>query len=200
MDFNKIKTAVDEIKLSDSFKEEIINSCSGKKRKFNYKPLAAVAAAAAVIVILISPGFLFQASMKESGNMMPDNIAGDFEYYAADSAAGMEQQIENSSSHSYIPLFDAESFEEVYAIIPSEFSSLVNEDEFEEWKLTVKAENGMAMMQFVEHFGISEEAFDTANKEYNKTNYIDIKKNNNYFDREIIYSFDRELIDSFYSK
>lgn len=204
MDFEKIKAAVEEIELSDSQKDDIINLCSGKKRKFNYKPLAAVAAVAAVIVVLVSPGFLFKASSpNESADMLMGNVAEDFDFYynTADDAAGAEQQIVHSTSAAAdIPLFDAERFSDIYAIIPYEFSSLVNIEEYEEWKLTVSAENGMAMLQFIEHFNISEEDFDTANTEYNARTPADQKTDNNYFNIEIIYSFDRELIDGFYAK
>lgn len=204
MDFDKIKYAVESIELSSTEKENIINSCKDKKRKFNLKPLVGVAAAAAVIVVVLaSPGFLFKASSpNESADMLMDNISSDFDlYYTADDAAGAEQQYECNSSATAaadIPLFEAEGFTYIYSIIPYEFSSLVDADEYNEWKADVSAEGGMAMLQFVEYFGIAKENFISANKEFEKRLLMNSK--NDYFDSEIIYSFDRELIDSFYKK
>lgn len=207
MDFDKIKSAVETIELSDRQKEEIINSCSGKKRKFNYKPLVAVAAAAAVVIVFVSPGFLFKASSpNESADMLMDNIYSDSDfdfYYTADDAAGAEQQYEcnaSATTASEIALFKAEGFADIYSVIPCEFSSLVDAEEYRKWSDTLSSENGMAILQFVTHFGISKEAFDTANTEYNTRTLADQKTENNYFNSEIIYSFDRKQIDSFYAK
>lgn len=201
MDFNKIKDAVETIELSSSERENIINSCKDKKRKFNFKPVAGIAAAAAVIVvILVSPGFLFKASSpNESADMLMDNASSDFElFYSADDAAGALQQYEcNSSSTATadIPLFEAYGFAEIYSVVPYEFSSLVDAEEYQSWSSLASAENGMAIMQFIKHFDIEKDTFDSANTEYSKRCPYDTG-----FDSDIIYTFDRELVDSFYKK
>lgn len=193
MDFEKIKAAVEEINLSDSQKEEILNACTGKKRKFNYKPLAAVAAAAVIIIALASPGFLLKASSPDSAaNEKAEDIMNNFYLYSADTESDSAAEVGSgnfSAQSQYAPqVFDAEGFAEIYSIIPYEFLSLVSMDEYAQWKSTVSADGGMAIMQFARHFDISREAFDSANASCG-----------NPFDAEIIYSFDRELIDSYYS-
>lgn len=201
MDFNKIKDAVEAIELSSSERENIINSCKDKKRKFNFKPVAGIAAAAAVIVvILVSPGFLFKASSpNESADMLMDNASSDFDlYYTADDAAGVPQQYECNSSAtatSDVLLFEADGFAEIYSVVPYEFSSLVNTEEYQSWSSFVSAKDGMAIMQFVKHFDIEKDVFDTANSEYSKRSSYEIG-----FDSDIIYTFDREIVDSFYKK
>lgn len=198
MDFDKIKAAVEEISLSDSQKEEIISSCSGKKRRFNYKPLVGIAAAAVIIlVVFASPGFLLKAS---SPNDSAENIAADYDlYYTADEAGDIIVNQSASTVPGEAPLFEAEGFAEIYATIPYEFSSLADPDEYSEWIKTVTADGGMAMVQFVEHFGISAEDFNAANAAYSERTLADTKNGNNYFDAEIIFSFDRDAIDDFYS-
>lgn len=207
MDFDKIKAAAEEITLSDSEKEKIISCCSGKKRRFNYKPVVGIAAAAVIVlVVLASPGFLFRASApNDSAEMLMDNISANYDFhYSADELADEEniESIKQASStvSGDAPLFEAEGFADIYAMVPREFSSLVSEEKYKEWEATVTAEKGMAMLQFVEHFGISAEAFSAANAEYASRSSADAKNSNNYFDAKIIYTFDRELIDSFYAK
>lgn len=206
MDFDKIKAAVEEISLSDSEKEDIISSCSGKKRKFNYKPVVGIAAAAVIVlVIFVSPAFLFRASApNDSAEMLMGNISADYGFYYsadefADEAGDISVNQAASTASVDAPLFETESFADIYAIVPYEFSSLADPVEYSEWIKTVSAEGGMAMLQFIEYFGISAEEFNAANAEYSARTLADTKNNNNYFDAEIIYSFDRELIDDFYS-
>ena len=203
MDYDKIKAAAGEIRLSESEKEAIINSCSGKKRKFNYIPVAAIAAAAAVILIIsVSPGFLLKTSSpNDSADMLVNNAGDDFDYYyTADEAGDIYVNQSSSAAKGSAPLFEAEGFAEIYAVIPPEFSSLADPEEYAAWSQTTSAENGMAMLQFIEHFGISRESFAAANAEYIARFPAEAQSGNNYFDEKIIFSFDRELIDSFYSK
>ena len=202
MDFDKIKAAVEEISLSDSETEDIISSCSGKKRSFNYRPIVGIAAAAVIVlVVFVSPGFLFRASSpNDSAEMLMDNIAADSDfYYTADEPGDMIVNQSASSASGETPLFEAEGFADVYAMIPYEFSSLADPDEYGEWLKTVTADGGMAMVQFVEYFGISAVDFNAANAAFSKRTLADTKNGNNYFDAEIIFSFDRDAIDDFYS-
>lgn len=200
MDFDKIKPAVDEIALDDIQKAQILNACKNKKRKFNYKPLVGIAAAVAITVALFSPGFFFRASKSsENENMAADsaeNGKGSYELYA-DQDIAVNDSLTTSAD---IPLFEAEGFYELYSIVPYEFSSLVSEKEYNIWKANVTADGGMAMAQFVLDFNISREDFEAANKLYNERTFINASDSAAYFDADVIYSFDREQIDSFYKK
>lgn len=199
MDFDKIRPAVEEIALDDIQKARILNACKSKKRKFNYKPLVGIAAAVAITVALFSPGFLFRAS-KSSENMEADsaeNGKGSYELYA-DQEIAVDDSLTVTAAD--IPLFEADGFKEIYAVIPLEFSSLVNIDEYESWSATVTADGGMAMAQFVLEFNIPREDFEAANELYNERTFINVSDTAAYFDADVIYSFDREQIDSFYKK
>ena len=61
MDFDKIRPAVESIQLSEKQKEDILNACKGRKRKFNYKPLATVAAVIVVTLVFYGLNALFSA-------------------------------------------------------------------------------------------------------------------------------------------
>lgn len=201
MDFDKIRPAVEEIALDDIQKAQILNACKNKKRKFNYKPLVGIAAAVAITVVLFSPSFLFRASKSsENENMAADsaeNGKGSYELFA-DQEIAVDNSLTVTAAD--IPLFEADGFKEIYAVIPLEFSSLVNIDEYEKWSETLTADGGMAMAQFVLDFNISREDFEAANKLYNERTFINVSDTAAYFDADVIYSFDREQIDSFYKK
>ena len=203
MDFNKIRPAVEEIALDNFQKAQILNACKNKKRKFNYKPLVGIAAAAAITVVLFSPGFLFKASESEN-NMAADsaeNGKGSYELFADQYPADQEICIENTLNASAdIPLFEAEEFHEIYSVVPYEFSSLVSGEEYNIWAENVTADGGMAMAQFVIYFNIARDDFDSANILYNERTTAFISDSAVGFDADIIYSFDRNLIDNFYKK
>ena len=100
-------------------------------------------------------------------------------------------------------LFDNGIYREIYSVIPSQFAWLVDSDEYEKWKKSVDASDGMAMLQFVEYFGISREEFDIANEAYKA--YISEMKmsaenpqKTEIFNADIIYTFSREEIDHYY--
>lgn len=193
MDFEKIRPAVEEISLSDSQKEEILNVCRGKKRKFNYKPLAAVAAAAAIIIAVFSPGFLFRA--KSEDNAAPQEAydaedAFDIYYNIADKEISANSAA-SAQGTSDFPLFEAEGFEDIYAVVPAEFSRLVSIEEYKSWSITVTADGGMAAMQFAGHFGITRADFDAANEAY-------AARTGDYLNADIIYTFDKNAVDEIY--
>lgn len=201
MDFEKIKPAVEDISLSESDLEKIISSCNGKKRKFNYKPLVGIAAAAAVTVVLFAPGFLFRASSPAENDEAIEEY-GDSKYdlyFKADSDSVAQNISASGTGVVDTPLFEAEGFGEIYAVIPFEFSSLVTLSDYEEWKKSVTAENGMAMLQFIEYFEISPAVFAAANDAYTKRIQSPLSDAASPFNEEIIYSFDRETIDEYYS-
>ncbi|MGN0573927.1 MAG: hypothetical protein ACI4IX_08310 [Acutalibacteraceae bacterium] len=197
MDFEKIKPAVEDITLSEAQKQAIIAECAKAKKKTR-APIYAVAAAAAVIIIVAaSPGFLLRAGSK-----------------SADSAGNMDEYCNNvaeSTATGDFVLFEADGYADIYSVIPAEFVSIVDYDEFTEWSGECTAEGGMALFQFVEHFQIPKEDFEAARAEYSarKVNvYSDTESESDSdskdeqpaesINSELIYSFDKEKIDEYY--
>lgn len=201
MDFSKIKPAVEEITLSNEQKEQIISSCQGKKRKFNYRPLIAAAAAAIIISVIFSPGFLFRAKTADSaenaaqGNLKNDyQYTADEEYYDAQSsffsAGGATQDF---CIFADLTAFEAEEFTELYTLIPAEFLYLSGDEDLSGWLAEISADDGMAIMQFVIRFNVPKEDFDHANIGF-------AARTGKFFDSDAIYTFDKELVDSLYRK
>ena len=221
MDFEKIRPAVEEIKLNEIQQERIIEACENhKKKSFNYKLWIPVAAAAVVTLVIFSPGFIFRASKSadnmemespESGNGFYYNYAADedmfvVEDYLADGAVSVQSQTVTVEVKS---LFNSGVYRKIYSVIPSQFAWLVDYEEYEEWEKSVRVTGGMAMLQFVEHFGITREEFNSANEAYEaylkstRGSAVNKPSNENeeeseIFNADIIYSFDREKINSYY--
>lgn len=226
--FDKLKEAAEEIKLDDLQKQKILEACKGKKRrKINYAALAAVAAMLIVTVAVFSPGFLLKAGAPESSDMAENEAAiediiiadEDFDLFSDSSAQKDDSVNAENGDGKYVytadeytqVIFDAGEFRNIYSVIPQTFIKLVDHTEFTEWKNAVTSDNGMAIVQFVEHFGVSKEAFDEANRNYAR--YINgfygtsplyrtpFKENEPYeiFNTELIYSADREMIDEYYT-
>ncbi len=200
MDFSKIKPAVEEISLTEEQKEQIINACSGKKRKFNYKPLIAAAAIAVVVVSLFSPGFLFRAKTADSAENMAQEYPGEDYHYLADKDIYYDSSENGAGSDTNqdicifadMTAFETDEFTELYCLIPSEFLHFAGDD-LSGWLSEVSADDGMAIMQFAMRFNISKEDFDSANIAF-------AARTGKYFDADSIYTFDRELVDSIYRK
>ncbi len=190
MDFDKLKPAVEEIKLSDLQRQKILDACKEKKRKFNYKPLIAFAAVFAVVIVLCSPGFMFKAG---SSDLMANENS--FDLYAKEDALvdGMGNA-ESTQEITEFYIFEAEGFEAAYSFIPVEFTRLVGKEDFEEWKAHTTAKGGMALMQFIEYFGISRLDFEKANEEYI------LRTGMNHFDGDVIFTFDKKSVDNFYEE
>lgn len=200
MDFSKIKPAVEDISLNDEQMEQIINNCKIKKKKPDYKPLVAAAAAAVIIVAVFSPGFLFRAktadtaengamqSPAEDYHMLADE---DIYYYSENSGAG-DMPAQDICIFADITAFETDEFTELYYLVPSEFLHHAG-DNLNSWISSVSADNGMAMMQFVKDFNIPREDFDSANLAF-------AARTGNYFDADLIYTFDKNKIDDFYRK
>ena len=195
MDFEKIKPAVEDITLSEAQKQAIIAECAKAKKK-SRAPIYAVAAAAAMLILVFSPGFLFRADRK-----------------SADSAGNIEEYCNNiaeSTATSDFRNFEADGYADIYSVIPSEFVSLVDYDEFAEWSDECTADGGMALLQFVEHFQIPKEDFEAANAEYSARNAEEdagesagdnkAAQSAESINAELIYSFDKEKIDEYYRK
>lgn len=221
--FDKFREAAEEIKLDDLQKQKILEACKGKKRRrINYTVLAAAAACLVITVAVFSPGFYLKAGapadMAENEAAAEDFFLADQDvnYYSAQSS-NLSGSGDLKSDTEYVvedwawSIFDAEGYRSIYTVIPQSFAALVDYGEFTEWSETVSAEDGMAIVQFAERFDISKEAFDEANREYAR------KINSTYgvlplyctpfeeheiyeiFNTELIYSFDREAIDEYYT-
>lgn len=218
MDFERIRPSVEEIELSEIQKERIIEACENRKKKsFNYKLWIPVAAAAMFAVVIFSPGFIFRAS--EADMAAPEN-GKDFYYnnvadedmhivedYLADGIVSVQSQTVTVEVKS---LFNSGVYRYIYSVIPSQFAWLVDSEEYEKWEKTVNASGGMAMMQFVNHFGITREEFDSANEAY--AAYInstlgsalwgipssEAEEELEIFNADIIYSFNKDKINKYY--
>ena len=187
MNFEKIKPAVEEITMSDEQTSHLLEICKAEKRRSTKKYWIPVAAAAAITVLVLSPSFFINIvgakaeSEADSAvqNEMPENgygiLTDEDIFYSNDSS--LNENLKQSSA-------PCETIG-IYGTIPSEFSSLVSEREYGEFLSQLHLSNGMAILQFVEYFGISKEEFEKADVD-------------GIFDSEIIFTFDRELIDEYY--
>ncbi len=225
MDINKIKPAVEEIQFSEIQQQRIMEACEKHKRKsFNYKLWIPVAAAAMFAVVIFSPGFLFRAkeadmAASENGNgfdYLADSYGGtinDEEIYVEVEDCITQELISVQNQSATVgakSLFNSGVYRKIYSVIPSHFAWLVDSSEYEKWEKTVKASGGMAIVQFVEHFGITREEFDSANEAYaayvNSTFGYSIigkpasesEETLEIFDAELIYSFDKQRINEYY--
>ncbi len=140
-------------------------------------------------------------------------------YFSADTATDEDlkfgsdeviiQESANGATLNYV-IFDAPEFRELYSVIPKPFYELVGFEEFNEWALTAKKSDGMAIVQFVEHFGITRAEFDSANRAYFDlisehydlyafTDNIPVE-GVEVFNSDIIFSGDKEKINEYYLK
>lgn len=221
-DFDKLREAAEEIKLDDLQKQKILEACKDKKRKkINYAAIAAAAAVLGVAVGLFSPGFLMKAGapvdMAENEAAVEDFFLADEEinlvsdvYTQYSASENGDAKAGNGTGEYTHPVFVADGFRYIYSIIPQSFIDLVDYDDFTVWSASAVVENGMAIVQFVEHFEITKEAFDEANRNFAKSIYefygimplyrTSNTENEKYeiFDTELIYSFDRAAIDEYY--
>ena len=106
-----------------------------------------------------------------------------------------------------------QSYRTIYYLIPQQFIDLADEDEYERWCGSQNTYDGMAIVGFVRHFGISKEEFDKANRlyaaslaeEYGVSPLLmpaDYPEQEDYevFNSDIIYSGDDERISEYYLK
>ena len=123
----------------------------------------------------------------------------------------------------YSSLYDDYKYRSIYYSIAAPFVDLVDEDTYWDWlknetpyrKFPMGDVNEMAMVAFIKRFNISREDFDKANKkhkeillEYGGIAIMNPAADDPYYDRnieckevynaDIIYTFDNELINSYY--
>ncbi len=205
MDFDKIRSAAQEIKLSDSEKLKMIEVCEKAKtsKKKNRHVPAIVAAAAAVVLVLFSPGFLFRASMKDSAPM-ENMAANDYDFLADEHVEedGLGISLQSSSKVAY---------RSIYYEIPKEFRELVSEKEYNEWESRLIGAHGMPVFSFILNFDISREEFDRANAAYAQRVYEDFgmvpllraadcaeQEQAEIFNADVIYTFNITEIQEYY--
>ncbi len=214
-DYYKLKQAAEEIKLDDLQKQKILNACQGKKRrKIRYPAIASAAVIIIVVAVLVSPGFILRAG-SPADNEYADSVYTENLQEDILDAAQEDNKAYNSSSglnqaQTYY-IFDAPNFRSIYSAIPVYFVNLVDYNEFIEWSAQADADNGMAIVQFIEYFKIPEEDFEIANRAfaefivdyYGKTPLYRAAKKAceayEIFNTSLIYSSDREKIDTYYS-
>lgn len=211
----KLKQAAEEIKLDDLQRQKILNACQGKKRrKIRYPAIASAAVIIIVAAVLVSPGFILRAG-SPADNECADPVYMENWQEAILDDAPEDGKANNSSSglnqaQTYY-IFDAPNFRSIYSAIPIYFVNLVDYNEFIEWSAQANADNGMAIVQFIEYFKIPEEDFEIANQAlagfiidyYGKTPLYRAagKACEPYeiFNTSLIYSSGREKIDTYYS-
>ena len=144
--------------------------------------------------------------MQDSADLLSDKLFSQNSSYSEDAAAEIECTVDEYTRS----VFDAEDFRIIYSVIPQSFINLVGNTEFNEWASTVYADEGMAIVQFVEHFEISKEEFDGANRKFAKYIYdiygtsplykASYKQNEIYeiYNTDLIYSSDREAVEAYY--
>ncbi len=204
--FERLSRAEVMLTLNEEEKKRLISACQTEKpkKKTNYKRIAVAAAVLILTVAVFSPGFFLRAGMSDSAA----NEKGSYEEFCDEIAP---QESFDDALFSASGTLTA-TYRFIYFLIPEQFSSLVGEEEFELWISEDNTDGHMPIVAFVEHFGISKEAFDKANELYAEeirqrfsvTPLIlpaDYPEQEKYevFNSDIIYCGDDEKIGNYYS-
>ena len=221
MDFEKIKAATEDIKLTDAEKENIILLCEESKKtkkKSRFVPVAAAAAVAVFAFVIVSPGFLLKASEADKNFATQENaVANDYELLAdsAEDAAGVilhsstteNPDLKTDNGGGYI---ESGKYRQRYNNVPYDFIVLVGEKEFDRWYDEIYEFNPdkSQIVSFVQYFNISKEVFEKTNlqmaksfAEFNPTmRPMDYENQQIYeiYNADIIYTFDDEIINEYY--
>lgn len=204
MDFDKIRPAVEEISLSDEQAAKILDACKAKRHK-KRNVWIPVAAAVACAVIVFSPTVFIGMrgansaadSAAEADGALFDTAENNYFYNDTENGKGF-YTAQSAVQDTAETIFECAGFRRIYGIVPPEFARLADAEEYENWRISVNPSNGMAIVQFVEYFGISREDFDRANSEYS-VSFAD-GTTEEAFNADIIYTFDKEIIDRYYSE
>lgn len=208
--FERLSAAQSALVLKEEEKKNLIFACQTEKpkKKASYKPFVAAAAVLILILGICSPGFILQAGTADGSSNEIGAALEDLEDFD-------EKQAQESAEFYNDAAAGATGFRlyrDIYYRIPEQFSSLVGEEEFELWVSEDNTGNRMPIVAFVEHFGISKEAFDEANRlyaeeiaeKYSVTPLIlpaDYPEQENYevFNSDIICCGDDEKISEYYA-
>lgn len=212
--FEKLQRSQDGIKLSDDEKERLISACRtepAKQKRSARKRVIALSAAAAAIAItalFAVPNMLLAGS---KGSDSASQEKGDFFYASEESFDGYVGSNNQEQAADAATDILHQSYRAIYYLIPQQFIDLADEDEYERWCGSQNTYDGMAIVGFVRHFGISKEEFDKANglyaaslaEEYGVSPLLmpdDYPEQEDYevFNSDIIYSGDDKKINAYY--
>lgn len=212
--FEKLQKSQDGIKLSGDEKERLISACrtepARQKRSTRKRVIALSAAAAAIAItaLFAVPNMLLAGSKgsdsvsQEKGDVL-NSYNERFDGYIDENKQEQAADVATGILH--------QSYRAIYYSIPQQFIDLADEDEYERWCGSQSTYDGMAIVGFIRHFGISKEEFDKANglyaaslaEEYGVSPLLmpaDYPEQEDYevFYSEIIYSGDDKKINAYY--
>ena len=184
MDPRELKTAAEQLSLTDEEKQAMIDACAGRKRKPPYRTIAAIAAALLLVTALAAaPGIFFRAgSAKKAADTMEAEYALSDEEVKAENANGaVREDAAQSAASSASPaeatkmtdgngggVIRPQKYRARYYTLYAPFVQLVGREACREWWETIDSSSSatsMVMLQFVRHFNITREQFDKANLE-----------------------------------
>lgn len=211
--FEKLQRSQDGIKLSSDEKARLISACRtepARQKRSARKRVIAISAAAAAIAItaLFAVPNMLLAGSKGSDSASQEKGDGFYSYdESLDRYVGSNKQEQAAVATDILH----QSYRTIYYLIPQQFIDLADEDEYERWCGSQNTYDGMAIVGFVRHFGISKEEFDEANglyaaslaEEYGVSPLLmpaDYPEQEDYevFNSDIIYSGDDKKINAYY--
>lgn len=211
--FEKLQRSQDGIKLSNDEKARLISACRtepARQKRSARKRVIAISAAAAAIAItaLFAVPNMLLAGSKGSDSASQEKGDGFYSYdESLDRYVGSNKQEQAAVATDILH----QSYRTIYYLIPQQFIDLADEDEYERWCGSQNTYDGMAIVGFVRHFGISKEEFDEANglyaaslaEEYGVSPLLmpaDYPEQEDYevFNSDIIYSGDDKKINAYY--
>lgn len=212
--FEKLQKSQDGIKLSGDEKERLISACrtepAKQKRSARKRAIALSAAAAAIAItaLFAVPNMLLAGSKgsdsvsQEKGDVI-NSYNERFDGYIDENKQEQAADVATGILH--------QSYRAIYYSIPQQFIDLADEDEYEHRCGSQSSYDGMAIVAFIRHFGISKEDFDKANElyaasiaeEYGVSPLLmpaDYPEQEDYevFNSDIIYSGDDQKINAYY--
>ena len=180
MDFEKIKSAVEDITLSEAQKQAIISECAKAKKK-SRAPIYAVAAAAAMLILVFSPGYC--------NNIAESTATSDFRNFEADGYA----EIYSVIPAEFVMLVNSDEFAEWSDECTADggMALLQFVEHFQIPKEDFEAANAEYSARNVNENSVADDGAGIDNKAEQPSESINV---------ELIYSFDKEKIDEYYKK